>query len=272
METEVMTATHPIATREEWLEARLDLLKAEKELTRRNDDLARQRQELPWVRVEKDYIFGTCEGEKRLADLFHGRSQLLVYHLMFGPDYTAPCPSCSMIADGFNGFWEHLAHHDVMLVAASRARHGDKGTGQNERAKGKGPMLAHRALEIGAGEESRTPDLRITNQPRVMAMKVGECAGSMESTTCPTWSDLLMRCNSPQIAAVVPRLCHGHHYWINLAAVFCVEGRAGTSGPTRRSASASRLHFSAFFGSMSASVILDATFLSCSRRFDELMA
>jgi predicted dithiol-disulfide oxidoreductase (DUF899 family) len=112
---------HPIATREEWLKQRMELLEAEKELTRRSDELARRRQALPWVRIEKDYRFDSCSGEKSLAELFHGRSQLLVYHLMFGPDYTAPCPSCSMIADGFNGFWEHLAHHDVMLVAVSRA-------------------------------------------------------------------------------------------------------------------------------------------------------
>jgi len=116
-----MVETHPTATREEWLKARVDLLKAEKELTHKSDEVARQRQALPWVRVDKDYVFETSQGEETLADLFRGRSQLLVYHLMFGPDYTAPCASCSMIADGFSGFWEHLAHHDVMLVAASRA-------------------------------------------------------------------------------------------------------------------------------------------------------
>jgi predicted dithiol-disulfide oxidoreductase (DUF899 family) len=116
-----MTATHPIATREEWLKQRLELLKAEKELTRKGDELARRRQALPWVRIDKDYKFDTDEGQASLKDLFRGRSQLLVYHLMFGPDYTAPCASCSMIADGFDGFWEHLAHHDVMLWAISRA-------------------------------------------------------------------------------------------------------------------------------------------------------
>ena len=113
--------THPTATREEWLRQRIELLKAEKELTRRSDEVARQRQALPWVKVEKEYRFDTSQGGKTLGDLFDGRSQLLVYHLMFGPDYTAPCASCSMIADGFNGFWEHLAQHDVMLVAVSRA-------------------------------------------------------------------------------------------------------------------------------------------------------
>ena len=117
----MMTAAHLTTTREEWLKQRLELLKAEKELTRKSDEVAQLRQALPWVKVEKDYRFETYEGEKSLSELFHGRSQLIVYHLMFGPDYTAPCASCSMIADGFNGFWEHLAHHDVMLVAVSRA-------------------------------------------------------------------------------------------------------------------------------------------------------
>ncbi|HEX7128965.1 MAG TPA: DUF899 domain-containing protein [Rhodanobacteraceae bacterium] len=112
---------HRVASREEWLAERLELLEAEKELTRRSDEVARQRQGLPWVRLEKDYRFDTDEGSASLADLFKGRSQLLVYHLMFGPDYTAPCPSCSSIADGFNGFAVHLAHHDVMLMAISRA-------------------------------------------------------------------------------------------------------------------------------------------------------
>src|ERR1700719_1292451 len=113
--------THKTGTREEWLAARLDLLAAEKELTRRSDELAQQRQELPWVRVDKAYRFETDEGSASLADLFRGRSQLLVYHFMFGPDYAAGCPSCSMIADGFNGFAVHLANHDVTLSAVSRA-------------------------------------------------------------------------------------------------------------------------------------------------------
>jgi predicted dithiol-disulfide oxidoreductase (DUF899 family) len=116
-----IATTHRTGTREEWLKQRLDLLKAEKELTRHSDEVARQRQALPWVKLDKDYRFETCSGEKSLGDLFHGRSQLLVYHFMFGPDYNAGCMSCSAIADGFNGFWEHLAHHDVMLVAVSRA-------------------------------------------------------------------------------------------------------------------------------------------------------
>jgi predicted dithiol-disulfide oxidoreductase (DUF899 family) len=112
---------HGIGTREEWLTARLGLLKAEKELTRRSDELAKWRQRLPWVRIDKQYRFETDEGKASLADLVRGRSQLLVYHFMFGPDYKAGCPSCSSIADGFNGFWEHLAHHDVMFWAVSRA-------------------------------------------------------------------------------------------------------------------------------------------------------
>ena len=112
---------HMTGTREEWRLARLDLLEAEKELTQRSDELARRRQQLPWVRVDKTYRFETDEGSASLADLFRGRSQLLVYHFMFGPDYKAGCPSCSMIADGFNGFAVHLANHDVMLWAVSRA-------------------------------------------------------------------------------------------------------------------------------------------------------
>ncbi len=112
---------HMTGTRKEWLAARLELLEAEKELTRRSDELARQRQELPWVRIDKEYRFETDEGSASLADLFQGRSQLLVYHFMFGPDYTAGCPSCSSIADGFNGSVVHLAHHDVMFSAVSRA-------------------------------------------------------------------------------------------------------------------------------------------------------
>jgi predicted dithiol-disulfide oxidoreductase (DUF899 family) len=114
-------AKHTTGTRKEWLAARLQLLEAEMELTRRSDELARWRQELPWVRIDKEYRFDTDEGSGSLTDLFRGRSQLLVYHFMFGPDYTAGCPSCSAIADGFNGFAVHLASHDVMLWAVSRA-------------------------------------------------------------------------------------------------------------------------------------------------------
>jgi predicted dithiol-disulfide oxidoreductase (DUF899 family) len=108
-------------TREQWRAKRLELLKAEKELTHRSDELASLRQALPWVRVDKEYKFDTDEGAASLKDLFKGRSQLMVYHFMFGPDYKAGCPSCSSIADGFNGFQVHLANHDVQLMAVSRA-------------------------------------------------------------------------------------------------------------------------------------------------------
>jgi predicted dithiol-disulfide oxidoreductase (DUF899 family) len=113
--------THRTGTRNEWLAERRKLLEAEKELTQRSDELAQRRQALPWVRVDKEYRFDTDAGSAPLTGLFQGRSQLLVYHFMFGPDYTAGCPSCSMIADGFNGFAVHLANHDVMLWAVSRA-------------------------------------------------------------------------------------------------------------------------------------------------------
>ena len=120
MERRTMTR-HMTGTREEWLAARLELLQAEKELTRRGDELARRRQELPWVRIDKEYRFATDAGTASLTDLFGGRSQLLVYHFMFGPEYTAGCPSCSAIADGFDGCAVHLANHDVTLSAMSRA-------------------------------------------------------------------------------------------------------------------------------------------------------
>jgi predicted dithiol-disulfide oxidoreductase (DUF899 family) len=111
---------HKKGTRKQWLSARLKLLEAEKDLTRRSDELARRRQKLPWVRIENDYRFDTEEGNASLADLFRGRSQLLIYHFMFGPDYTAGCSACSAIADGFNGLEVHLANHDVTLSAVSR--------------------------------------------------------------------------------------------------------------------------------------------------------
>lgn len=120
MATQIIT-THKTGSHEQWLAARLDLLQAEKEHTRRGDELARQRQELPWVSVDKEYRFDTDEGNTSLADLFRGNSQLLIYHFMFGPDYTAGCPSCSSIADGFNGIAVHLANHDVTLSAVSLA-------------------------------------------------------------------------------------------------------------------------------------------------------
>src|SRR5215204_1626331 len=112
---------HMTGTRKEWLAARLELLEAEKDLTRRGDELARKRQALPWVRIDKEYRFETDEGTASLADLFRGRSQLLIYHFMFGPEYTAGCPACSAIADGFNGSVVHLENHDVAMMAVSRA-------------------------------------------------------------------------------------------------------------------------------------------------------
>jgi predicted dithiol-disulfide oxidoreductase (DUF899 family) len=116
-----MTTNHRIAPRDEWLDARLELLKAEKELTRLNDDLARQRRDLPWVRIDKDYVFDTDDGEATLADLFRGRSQLIIYHFMYGPDWDEGCPSCSGVADGFNQTHLHLQNHDVAFTAVSRA-------------------------------------------------------------------------------------------------------------------------------------------------------
>jgi predicted dithiol-disulfide oxidoreductase (DUF899 family) len=110
-----------VVSREEWMRARLELLAAEKEFTRQRDALTRRRMAMPWERVEKSYQFEGPNGALSLADLFDGRSQLIVYHFMFGPDYTAGCPSCSAIAGGFNGFAIHLANHDVMLCAVPRA-------------------------------------------------------------------------------------------------------------------------------------------------------
>ena len=112
---------HKTGSRQDWLTARLELLAMEKEHTRRSDELALKRQTLPWVRVDKTYRFETDAGTATLPGLFRGRSQLLIYHFMFGPDYTAGCPSCSAIADGFDGFAVHLANHDVTLSAVSRA-------------------------------------------------------------------------------------------------------------------------------------------------------
>ena len=120
-ETQRAQTMPKVVSREAWLRARKELLVEEKDLTRRSDELARRRQELPWVRVDKEYRFETDEGSASLADLFRGRSQLLVYHFMFGPDYKAGCPSCSAVADGFDGFVVHLANHDVTLSAVSRA-------------------------------------------------------------------------------------------------------------------------------------------------------
>jgi predicted dithiol-disulfide oxidoreductase (DUF899 family) len=116
-----MTTSHPVATREEWLTARLALLDAEKDLTRRSDELADRRRQLPWVRIDKDYRFETDDGDASLLDLFGDRWQLIVYHFMFAPSWTAGCPSCSSIADGFEGVRVHLENHDVAMIAVSRA-------------------------------------------------------------------------------------------------------------------------------------------------------
>jgi predicted dithiol-disulfide oxidoreductase (DUF899 family) len=113
--------SHRTGTREEWRQARLELLAAEKELTRRSDDLARRRRELPWARLDKGYAFDTEDGEASLAGLFRGRSQLLIYHFMFDPGWDEGCPSCSAIADGFNGTHLHPQNHDVAFTAVSRA-------------------------------------------------------------------------------------------------------------------------------------------------------
>jgi predicted dithiol-disulfide oxidoreductase (DUF899 family) len=112
---------HLIATPAEHRDARLELLTAEKDLTRLNDDIARRRRDLPWVRVAKDYVFDTEDGAATLTDLFRGRSQLIVYHFMYGPDWTEGCPSCSSVADGFDETHLHLQHHDVAFTAVSRA-------------------------------------------------------------------------------------------------------------------------------------------------------
>jgi predicted dithiol-disulfide oxidoreductase (DUF899 family) len=112
---------HKTGTREEWLAARLELLEAEKELTRRSDELARRRRQLPWVRIDKDYVFDGDEGEQSLRDLFAGRSQLLVYHFMFGPTWTEGCATCTLHAESFDRAIIHLNQRDVTMVCVSRA-------------------------------------------------------------------------------------------------------------------------------------------------------
>ena len=112
---------HEVVSREEWAAARDELLAREKEHTRLGDELARQRRELPWVPLEKEYRFDTEDGTRTLAELFDGRSQLIVYHFMFGPDYTAGCATCSATADSFNGVLPHLQARDVTMICISRA-------------------------------------------------------------------------------------------------------------------------------------------------------
>lgn len=112
---------HDVVSLDEWLTARRDLLRAEKELTHRRDDVTRKRLALPWVRIDKDYVFDTTDGRRTLADLFDGRSQLLVQHFMFAPGSKEGCPSCSYMADHTDGMNLHLANHDVTMIAVSRA-------------------------------------------------------------------------------------------------------------------------------------------------------
>ena len=112
---------HRIVTRSEWFEARKQLLSREKDFTLRRDELSRERRELPWVRVDKEYVFQGPEGEETLADLFAGRSQLIVYHFMFGPDWEAGCKSCSFWVDHFDGLATHLNQRDITLAAVSKA-------------------------------------------------------------------------------------------------------------------------------------------------------
>jgi predicted dithiol-disulfide oxidoreductase (DUF899 family) len=114
-------SNHQIVSKERWLEARRALLAKEKQLTRQHDELARLRRELPWVRVEKDYLFDSSRGKVKLADLFAGRSQLFIYHFMFGPEWKEGCPSCSYVCDHLNGAVPHLAARDVTLTMVSRA-------------------------------------------------------------------------------------------------------------------------------------------------------
>ena len=112
---------HPAVTREEWIQARKELLRKEKEFTRLGDELARQRRQLPWVKVDKNYQFETEQGKQTLADLFNGNSQLLIYHFMFAPGWPEGCSGCSFVADHIDGANLHLAHHDVSVVVVSRA-------------------------------------------------------------------------------------------------------------------------------------------------------
>jgi predicted dithiol-disulfide oxidoreductase (DUF899 family) len=112
---------HPVVSRDVWLAARMEFLEAEKKFTRQRDDISRRRRALPWVRIETDYLFDTPDGKQTLAELFNGRSQLIVYHFMYGPDWEQGCASCSLIAEGFDGAIIHLAQRDVTLLACSRA-------------------------------------------------------------------------------------------------------------------------------------------------------
>ena len=163
--------TKKIGTREEWLAARLELLDAEKQLTRQSDQLAEQRQALPWVRVDKEFRFDTDEGEATLLDLFKGRSQLLIYHFMFGPDYVAGCPSCSSIADGFNGIAVHLANHDVMLqVARAHCRELQSPRAMGWMPPGTSRTATSTSISVGFTEEQQREAIEY-NYRREPAMK-----------------------------------------------------------------------------------------------------
>ncbi|MBS0030226.1 DUF899 domain-containing protein [Chitinophaga sp. 22321] len=178
---------HQVVSPEEWLAARLELLEAEKELTRRNDELAKRRQALPWVKIDKAYLFETTEGKVNLADLFRGRSQLLIYHFMFGPDYEAGCPSCSAIADGFNGFAVHLANHDVMLWAVSRAPL-EKLLGYRERLGWTFPWASSNGSDFNydfnvtfTEEQQRSGDIDYNYRKPVFEWRPGQEGGGTEA-------------------------------------------------------------------------------------------
>jgi hypothetical protein len=184
---------HKTGTREEWLAARLELLKAEKELTRRGDELTQRRQELPWVRIEKEYRFETDEGRASLADLFRGRSQLLIYHFMFGPDYKAGCATCSTIADGFNGFAVHLANHDVIWLCHGRrsrsCRHISGGWGEASRGL---PRSAPISTPTSTSPlPRRSNSAREASNTTIGASPRATCRGILSPTTQPwpepTW-------------------------------------------------------------------------------------
>src|SRR6266480_1938411 len=167
--------SHKVGTREEWREARNALLEREKELTRRNDELARERRELPWVAIEKDYEFDTDEGKKSLAELFDGRSQLLVYNFMFGPEYEAGCPVCSSSADGFDAWVPHLGERDRLQLrpgsvgaqggvdAVPGGRHPTDRVAARGRVRNRSGRLRHRGprlQRVRARRRSRLQHLR----------------------------------------------------------------------------------------------------------------
>ncbi len=191
--------THITATRDEWLAARLDLLEAEKDVTRRGDELARRRQELPWVRIDKDYRFGTDAGAASLADLFQGRSQLLVYHFMFGPDYKAGCASCSAIADGFDGSVVHLANHDVTLMAVSLAPLA-KLQAYKRRMGWSFPWASSAGSDFNADfnvsfteEQQRRGDIEYNYERGGHAMDAADGSSMLANTTAPAFPEIVLQ-------------------------------------------------------------------------------